>query len=156
MDHLTLSNRSAASPTVVRSIQHSGVTAEWLYEGQIVVFRLSDVTRNTIDGWSQLVLDAIAAIPAGQPVLFLHDSTSPKVGITPYLTSKVPGLFRQCSHIPGRVAVVVASSTAGQLISLVTRNTYSKDARQTSRVFVNYNEALDWLAQGLPGNRADQ
>ncbi|MCC7451148.1 MAG: hypothetical protein IT324_27295 [Anaerolineae bacterium] len=156
MDHLTPANRSAALPTVVRSIQHPGVIAEWLYEGQIVVFRLLDVSRSTIDDWSQLVLDAIAAIPEGQPVLFLHDGTSPKVGITPYLTSKVPGLYHACSHLPGRVAVVVASSTTGQLIALVTRTTYSRNARQTNRVFVDYNEAFGWLVQGLPANNADQ
>lgn len=156
MDHFTPANRSAALPTVVRSIQRPGVTAEWLYEGQIVVFRLLDVSRNTIDDWSQLVLDAVAAIPEGQPVLFLHDATSPKVGITPYLTAKVPGLYHAASHIAGRIAVVVASSTSGQLISLVTRNTYSKGARQINRVFVDYNEAFGWLAQGLPANSADQ
>jgi len=156
MDHFTPANRSAALPTVVRSIQRPGVTAEWLYEGQIVVFRLLDVSRNTIDDWSQLVRDAVAAIPEGQPVLFLHDATSPKVGITPYLTSKVPELYRTASHLPGRVAVVVASSTAGQLIALVTRTTYSRNARQTNRVFVDYASAMDWLVQGLPGNNADQ
>ncbi len=149
MENFTSPNNSTDLPAIVRSIQRPGVSAEWIFDGRIVVFRPADAARSTVDNWSQLVVDAVAAIPEGQPLLFLHDASSPKVGITPYLTFKVPELSRHASHLPGRVAVVVAPSAMGQLIMLFLQNIYSKDSHQKTRAFPAFDAALDWLVQGL-------
>ncbi len=148
IENSDLSDKPAISAKPVRTIQEAGLTVEWLYDGRIVVFRLGDVRRQTVDAWSKMVLDEIAKVPLDQPVLFLHDGS--KIGITPYLSSKVPELHRRASHLKGRVAIVMSQSIFGQLISRFLQSSYMKDARQVNRGFTSFDKALAWLVEYLP------
>ena len=147
--------QTSSSPHGDRSVQDAGVTVEWLYGDRIVVFRLTDVSRKTVDAWSRLVLSEIAKVPVDQPLLFMHDVSAPGVGPTPTLATKVPGLHHAASHLKGRVAIVMAESIYGQLVSGFLHSRYMGSARQVNRGFTSYEEALIWLAELLPDPAVD-
>lgn len=127
----------------------TGLTYEVLEEGQIHVFKLSNMSRDTVDVWVKQCLEAMRQChEAGQPIRVLQDLRSPNAGHTPYSEDKGKLISAAYPDLRGRVAFVLPPSVMAQLIRIYVRSTQQESPTRERRAFENYEAALAWLREG--------
>src|SRR5512144_1348868 len=81
-----------------------GLTRQWLCDRQIVVFRISSVSREVVDAWIDTVKATMESWPANRPYLAIHDMTSEKIALTPYARARAEELLPLAAKAPGYAA----------------------------------------------------
>jgi hypothetical protein len=126
-----------------------GVTREWLFERQIVVYTLYDIRRASVDAWTNAVRDVIDQWSPDQPYLSLQDA-SRLVTLSPYARnrSKETAEFALQRGLHGRSAVVLANNLLSQVIRMFVQHDLSTGTLHRS-AFLDKEAGLQWLIEGL-------
>ncbi|MBL8130776.1 MAG: hypothetical protein JNL42_02875, partial [Anaerolineae bacterium] len=116
----------------------------WLGSGQILTYTFQDGSREIADIWFEDVKSEIASWNAERRWLMLIDI---RMGGR-IISSAAFMRGRQLSHLrpelPGKTAIVVASSVAAHLTNGILRS-LSTETRRQRRVFDNQERAVEWL-----------
>lgn len=116
---------------------------EWLSDRRILCYRFYDLSPVTIDDWSKDLTVEITTWPDERPWRLLLDIRLRGSIVSTYALRRSREIARLRPDLPGRLAVLVASKLAADIISMairVTNNTYRQ-----RHVFVSEPPALYWL-----------
>jgi len=122
-----------------------GLTLEYYPDG-VMIYRLTTMQRQSIDAWIDLVQQhEHAATIAQRPlyrVLDLRQAGYP----TPYASTRAVWVATNTpENLVESLAVLVADTVALQFVKVVTNRLPSR-YRSAVKLFLNEQEALDWLA----------
>ena len=128
-----------------------GVTIEWLDNGRMVVFRLSQASRDAIDRYMVAKLALIRNWNPREPLAFISDGSHPDLAMTPYMRAKLPeiGAALRIYGIKSYAAVVIRKGVVGSLIRTFANRFYRKAGDMELAYFSTCADALDWLREKL-------
>jgi hypothetical protein len=130
-----------------------GITFEWISEGHIVILKIGTVARESLEQYAQQYIRLVNDASAAQPFLVMVDSTSPDFSFTPTLRQKINEMEDAVpDDLPGRLALLLEDAVKSQVFRLVLRGinlTYRRKKLQRG-IYVNQDEALTWLQDGIP------
>ena len=122
------------------------VSVEWVDEGRIVIFRLKNGNRDSVDRWFEVVSDVFAAFPVDEPLIVMHGMQD--AGLGAYIREKSVQLTPKAAHIKkGRYAVVITDNALSQVVRLFLNVTSRQLTNRERRLFTNFDAALEWLRQ---------
>lgn len=116
---------------------------EWLADRRVVCYRFHDMSPRTIDVWSNDLSAELLEWPDDRPWRLLLDIRLRGSIVSSYALRRSREIARLRPELPGRLAVLVASKLAADIISMairVTNNTYRQ-----RKVFVSETPAVYWL-----------
>jgi hypothetical protein len=124
----------------------NSVTLEWVDAGRIVVFRLKNGNRDSVDRWFDVVSQVFAEFPVDEPLIVMHDVRD--AGLGAYMREKSTQLTPKAAHFSkGRYAVVIADNTLSHLVRLFLNVTSRRLTTRERRAFTNFDAAVQWLRQ---------
>jgi len=124
----------------------NNVTVEWVDAGRIVIFRLKDGHRDSVDRWFEVVSEVFAEFPKDEPLLVMHDVR--QAGLGAYIREKSTQLTPKAAHFKkGRYAVVIVDSALSHLVRLFLDVTSRYLTNRERRAFTDFDTALEWLRQ---------
>lgn len=118
-------------------------TKEWLLEKRVLCYRFEDMTMHTVDQWATDLSGELNNWPSNRPWRLILDIRLHGNIVNTYALRRAREISRLRPELPGRLAVLVASRLAADIITIAIRaanNSYRKRA-----VFVNEPLALHWL-----------
>jgi hypothetical protein len=121
----------------------AGLTRQWLFDHQIVVFKPSSVTHPAIDAWIDCVKATMEQWPTNLPYLAIHDMTSDNVSLTPYARARAEELIQVSTKAGSCAALVVPRTFVGQVIQMFVRTQRKQGIH--NEIFFSMQAALDWL-----------
>lgn len=142
----------------------AGLELEWLFQRQVVVYRLTAVTTETVNRWVDLVEKTILAWPEDKPYLAIHDVSERgvslqyavlvsyaymNIGVTPAGLKRISTIFEQDPNRYARVAIIFNSSLSGRIGKTLTHGESSADPRIEYSAFYNQEMALKWLSSSI-------
>ncbi|MBX3083621.1 MAG: hypothetical protein KF716_18450 [Anaerolineae bacterium] len=119
------------------------MTRYWLFDHQIVVFKMTSVSREAVDVWIDTVKATMTAWSSDHPYLAIHDMTSEKTALTPYARARAEELLPLGTRTPGFAAIVLPGTFVGQVIRLFMRT--QKNQGVHNEIFFTLQEAITWL-----------
>lgn len=126
-----------------------GLTTETLYDNRLAVFRLEDMTRETIDAWFEAHADWIRNTPDHQPTLILLDCSAQSMAFSPYLRTRATQLIHTFANRQGYMVLLVANRFWKETMQFFFRS-QQRTARVTFKVMTDRDEALTWLVEQDP------
>lgn len=123
-----------------------GIERGWLHDGRLLVITISESSQETTDKTVQILSEAMGQWPIERPYLLLLDTS--RAILTPYAKGKMTELGNLQPELKGRVAVIVAPSALGHMISLFVNRMMPKHTRER-RVFFSRDVAIQWLEELL-------
>ena len=133
------------SPRIRTVIENAGYRRQRA-TGGILILRLLDSRRETVDAWFEDCEKLICHWRADQPLRYLHDIREAEQ-VTPHATERVARILRRMRHIPvgdGRGAILLNNQTLAALLG-----TFFKRRPHVNwqiQFFYDEAEALRWLA----------
>ena len=126
-----------------------GITREWLFDRQIVVYTMYDIRRASVDAWIDAVKHVVEDWRLDQPYLSLQDA-SRLLTLSPYARthSKEAAELAIKRGLHGRSAVVLSNNLLSQVIRMFVQHELSTGTL-TRQVFLAKDEALRWLMDGM-------
>lgn len=116
-------------------------------DGQIVIFRLTNMTRKTLDVWYEACQSYMRqCLDEQRPSLILQDYSSPNMALTPYFGHHGQLLTNSYPELSGRTAILLPSSLEAHRLRLYLMKSVNKNTRQRN-IFATQGEALRWLKQ---------
>ena len=115
--------------------------------GGILILRLLDSRRETIEVWHDDCHKLMSHWRADQPLRYLHDIREAEQ-VTPYATERVARVLRRMRHIPvtdARGAILVNNQTLAALLG-----TFFKRRSHVNwqiHFFTDESQALCWLSE---------
>ncbi len=122
-----------------------GITRQFLHEGQIVVFTLTDSSRETIDTWVRLINEMATVAPTDRPLFMLHDISS--IYMSPYARGKLQNLAQNPPNVTRLYLAMVVDSLVVQMLAVVFSRTPIPNIER--KVFRDRDAALRWLEEKL-------
>ncbi|MBZ0280064.1 MAG: hypothetical protein K8L97_04940 [Anaerolineae bacterium] len=116
---------------------------EWLSGDRILVYRFSDLSPNTIDEWVVDITHELTGWSSEKTWRLMLDIRLHGNVVNTYALRRARDIASLRPDVPGRLAIMVASKLASDIISMALRaanNTYRKRL-----VFVNEALAIHWL-----------
>ena len=126
-----------------------GLTRQWIRDRRIVVFKLTNSSRELTDAWFAAVVETYKQCPPGQSYLCLQDLSQGNLTITPYGRQRTSELSSLYPELRGRTAVLVSKSLMGQMMKGLLRLIGNRETGRNRRIFFHKDEALRWLEDGL-------
>ena len=120
-----------------------GLLRYWLYDGQIVVYKATAISRQVVDSWIASVKDVMAAWPSTQPYLVIHDFRDHNIALTPYARARSEELIKVPVGVPGYAAILLPRNFVATIIRLFMR--VQKSGGIDNQLFFDYEEGLSWL-----------
>jgi hypothetical protein len=133
---------STSSPHTIERLSPS-VSREWLLGKTIVVYKVTDAHRESIDTWAEACAVDITNWPGDRPVLIIHDLSARGIALTPYARERSQPLMDMRPEAKGRIALVLPGNIAASLIQLFVRS--PKKAPRARHAFSSREKALEWL-----------
>ncbi|MBL8132291.1 MAG: hypothetical protein JNL42_10575 [Anaerolineae bacterium] len=144
------------------SVIASGITCESLYDGRVIAYTVSSVSRAAINQWSSIAVQTLQDWPKDRPYLALHDISKPGIGLL-YAASVDNDIFnvgivpaarpRIQEEIlkpnPGwslALALVVSPSLSGRFARLLFHDA-SQETSIQQKAYFDRSSALAWLAK---------
>ncbi|MCC6975946.1 MAG: hypothetical protein IT322_18225 [Anaerolineae bacterium] len=126
--------------------QQSGLTIERLFEGQLVIFTLSDMKRETVDAWIDACLGEMRiCLETGRLLRVIQDLSHPAANHTPYSQKRGSEVTEAYPELKGYVAFILESSVEATRTQMFIR---SQPHRYRVRdVFFDRDEAIIWIVQ---------
>ncbi len=122
------------------------VTREWLYDGQIVVYTLADVRRESVDTRVNAFQADMGVWPADRLFRVMHDFSTPGAVATPYSRARAQEIIDLRPEIRARVAVILSGTVFNRLIHLFLNRQRSSTTR-IRRTFMSREQAIAWLSR---------
>jgi hypothetical protein len=141
---------------------NSGIQAEFVADGKIIVYTLTSAKLATLTAWSELALRQLKAWPVDQPYLALHDLSYPgaglvylaaveydvfNIGVTPGRRKEVDALLEQSPNRLVGLAIVISASLTGGIMQLKLLRPDPQHQRIRAKAFFDRAAAVEWLAQ---------
>src|SRR5579871_655545 len=96
----------------------NGVWRAWMYDRRIVVYKMTNATRSSIDTWADTMYDDAIHWPEPKPFLALHDIRH--LAATPYARHRTIDVARRFPKtLPGRQATLISPTPLGLTIRLL-------------------------------------
>ncbi|MEP7288023.1 MAG: hypothetical protein ABI947_19900 [Chloroflexota bacterium] len=119
------------------------MTHQRLLNRQIVVSKITSVSRDVVDAWINTVKATMENWPEERPYLAIHDLTSDRVSLTPYARTRAEELIPLGAKVPGYAGIVLPKSFVAQLIRLFMRTQRKQGVH--NEIFFSMEEATNWL-----------
>ena len=134
-----------------------GVLVEWLDEGRIVVFKLTQPSRDSVDLFVMANLMLINNWDNTEPLAFISDGTHRNMGMTPYMTARLPEIGDAMNRrdIKSYGVVLMRHDLVGNMIRRFGERFYRKAGDMELAYFTTYDDALEWLRFKLKGGASD-
>jgi hypothetical protein len=121
----------------------TGVTREWALDRQAVIFHLKNISRPALDTWVEAVKQTVQNW-TGDTMYIAYDFAVPgMVVLSPYLQARAKELAAIGSDMTAYVAVVLPKTFFTQLAVRFVGTVKPKNT--TVRLFLSYEEGLDWF-----------
>lgn len=126
----------------------SSPSPEFLYDGRIVVYRITMMDRKTVDEHFAQVREIITNWPSDRPYLALHDYAAGNfMTMTPYVREKKEEMAEVRPDLKGFQAMVLPSASMAFFGNLAMRMV--NKSKRVPQMFSNRQAALDWLVSKL-------
>ncbi len=139
--------------------QTEDFSVEWLYDRQVVIYRLLSPRRSSLTAWSEQALRTLEEWPKDRPYRAIHDISQSglgmlycrnvqndvlNVGVLPEARPQVEALLAKYPNWAVFLAVVMTGSLSGQVHRFVH---YPETAKPSinAKTFLARPQALDWL-----------
>lgn len=116
---------------------------EWLAGAQILCYRFLDLNKLTVDHWADNLIFEFTAWPVDKPWRLLLDIRLRGGIINTYALRRAREIARLRPELPGRLAVLVGSKLASDVISIAIRAT--NNSYRQRQIFVHEAAAVHWL-----------
>lgn len=116
---------------------------EWLASDAILCYRFSDLSPATVDEWSEDITLELAEWPPGKIWRLILDIRMHGNLVNTYALRHAREIARQRPELSGRLAIIVASRLAADVISMAIRTANNQYRKRL--VFVNEALAIHWL-----------
>lgn len=128
---------------------NNGIKFEWLQEGRIAAFYLTNTAPETIDTWYRTSTDIIQQWPETKPYLVFTDMTN--LGLTPYARQRTEELAATIpKYLSGRVAVLISRGVLGYGLRMFGSTRLKALVPNLSfEFFFEEAKALEWLEESL-------
>ena len=133
------------APALPQTKTVSGFQFHREYNDKILVFTVSDTSRQTIDAWITTTSTLVQNWPDDEPFFSLQDFSLRKTGPSPYSRAQAKKSTEAMKDKRGYIAVAMPKTITSQLLRLVWRGTNQNKTQM--RVFANYALALAWLKE---------
>jgi hypothetical protein len=118
---------------------------EWLADERVLCYRLHDLTMTTVDSWSADLINELNSWPDDKTWCLLLDIRLRGSIVSTYALRRSREISALRPELPGRLAVLVASRLAADIITIAIRTTNNTYRRRA--VFVSEPLALHWLVK---------
>jgi hypothetical protein len=124
-----------------------GIYRGWLCQGRILVMRVTNVSRDSVDAYVEATIEELQNWPQDQIYLALKEMD---VAVTPYFhhQCEIIGDFVRGIRIKGRTALVTPEKRAFELVDATVR-TDGAVYQMERRVFQDRKSGLAWLRECL-------
>ncbi len=122
-----------------------GVTRQFLYEGQIVAFTLTDGSRDTIDNWVAVITKMAENAPTDGPLFMLYDIS--QIYMSPYAREQLQDLAQNPPNVARLYLAVVVDSLVVQMLAVVFSRVPVPNMER--KVFRDRDTASQWLKEKL-------
>jgi hypothetical protein len=116
---------------------------EWLSDGQVLCYRFQNLTITTVDNWSADLITELTEWPSDRSWRLLLDIRLRGSIVSTYALRRSREIARMRPELPGRLAVLVSSRLAADIITIAIRTT--NNAYRRRAVFVSEPLAVHWL-----------
>lgn len=126
-----------------------GMTAQWLYEGRILVRTAKSVDRDAVDAFIEFSIQHAHSWPPERPILALTDFQG--AAFTPYTVKRMHDLIQAVpQNLHGRSATILPHGVVGDLMKGFSDRFISRKMKQMQlRFFSERATALAWLVEAL-------
>lgn len=133
------------------SEQKTKVTVEWLEPNKLVLFRLPDVKRASINAYIDGNLEILHGWDPARPLYTIQDISGPDVELTGYLRSRLSSVADYIKEHQLHVtsAIVMQNDFAGQIMRLFGQAFTIRSQYLTQVFFVNIDSAKTWINQQM-------
>lgn len=140
--------QSIANSTIETQYQY---TKEWLADDRILCYRFMDLTPATLDHWAADLTEAFLNWPEVRPWRLMLDVRLGGGLVNAYALRHARKIAHMRPELPGRLAILVGSKLASDIISMAIRTT--NNIYRQRRIFSNEAAAVNWLIEpsNLPG-----
>lgn len=137
-----------------------GLTCEWYFDKQVIVYRITMVSQIVIETWSKTVIQILEEWDKNRPYLALHDLSKPgvslqyaslvgfdttNIGVTASGRKKAEAILDANPAMTARVGVNFSLSLSGQVNKLLADRQNANPFLQY-KLFYDRDRALRWLA----------
>lgn len=128
-----------------------GVYRCWLEDAQILMLRVTNTSRTSVDAYIAASIQAVEQWPQDKPYFALKE-LAPELTVTPYLYRRTyeVGYLVQERRLRGRTTLVASNRAAHHIIEMIIRADSAETPHMLRRSFTNRHAALTWLKEGLP------
>ncbi|MBL8165153.1 MAG: hypothetical protein JNJ61_24440 [Anaerolineae bacterium] len=123
--------------------ESTGYDKEWLAEKRVLSYRFHDLSPTIIDRWADDLAAELNAWPNGKTWRLMLDIRLHGGFISPYSLRRAREIASLRPDVPGRLAVLVSSKLAADIITMTIRATNNTFRKRS--VFNNEPIALRWL-----------
>jgi hypothetical protein len=120
----------------------SGLTFQWMMDGQGMVFTAQNSSRTLVDTWANKIISICQTWDVSRHLYLLDDFSGKDCIVTPYNQEKNREIGRMFPHIESTVATVVKQDLTMMLARL-----FIRAMPNTRNVFLSFSrqEAYEWL-----------
>lgn len=129
----------------IETFEH-GLQREYRHDGRVVIIRVPNPSRLTVDEWVAVHADTVTHWPSGQPVHLLLDLSHS--AFTPYVTQRAKEA-NDAYPLKGYMALVLEKSVVGVMFQQLSRLLMRKQGELNLEYFTDADKALAWLEAAL-------
>lgn len=124
----------------------AGLMREVLDDGKIIIFTLTDMTRDTVDAWVDGCIDAMRKCSEEKrPLLIVQDLSDPNISQTPYSKQRGAETTDAYPDVFGRIAFILPETVLADPIRKFMRSQPNQSRNRDA--FHTREEALAWLRE---------
>ncbi|MCI0708700.1 MAG: hypothetical protein L0154_00920 [Chloroflexi bacterium] len=130
------------------------VSVEEIDDGDIIIFRLANQSRESIDAWTEEVIRYNERYQ--DKIAYIHDLTRPKLALTSYGRKRIKDMNANREN-RGHVGVVMPH---GPIVAVarffLNREIFAMQPNVEIRLFYEMDEALAWLRERVAERKRSQ
>lgn len=131
----------------IETFQH-GIQREYRHDGRMVIIRVPNPSRQTVDEWAAVHGDTVTQWAKGQPVHLLLDLSHS--AFTPYVAQRAKEA-NDAYPLNGYMALVLEKSVVGVMFQQLSRLLMRKQGELNLEYFTDTDRAIKWLEAALLG-----
>jgi hypothetical protein len=125
---------------------HPGLTFQWLFNEQVMVFTAQHTSRELVDAWAARIMQLANSWPSGRVMYTINDFSARDCAVTPYNRQKNTELLASHPEIAFASAIVLQPNATYYLTRLFVRIV---PQRNKVLVTTSRNEAIIWMKRLL-------
>ena len=125
-----------------------GLTQEWLHEGRVEFFKLTDATQEIIDAWIDTALETLVRWPTNRPyygLVQMSISVAHVIIVNGHARQRIEELAKALPSISGQQAILMPRSVMKNVSGFVQR--LFEESSRPPHLFYDMDNAFAWLDQ---------